>query len=291
MKSSSAPETAFAGQSDPANTRSGQKREVAALALRDVNRCSVRATDLITHRGYAVLVTDTRGWISGEKEGFFFHQTRYLSHFAMKIDGADPKFISANTVDHHFLTAYHFAPSPAGRGAGPTPEDDSSTGGEIVQKGIELHINTFVGDGLHLDIIVTNHSLAPTTVAVSLDVMADFADLNEAQAGKRQQKGLVERVWCAAASDENEEARGELAFRYKHPELPLASRLRVVGSDAIIDTGGALACNLVAAAARAPHHHGRSHPGVRRQAYRALLRARWNIRREGSRHEGPTALA
>ena len=119
---------------DPAGTRTAQKPELAALGLRDVNRCSVRPTDLITHRGYAVLVTDTKGWIGGGKEGFFFHQTRYLSQFGITIDGADPKLISANTVDHHFLTAYHFAPSPAGRAAGPTPEDDSSTGGEIVQK-------------------------------------------------------------------------------------------------------------------------------------------------------------
>jgi glycogen debranching enzyme len=229
---------------DPANTRSSRKREVAALALRDVNRCSARPTDLITHRGYAVLVTDTQGWIGGEKEGFFLHQTRYLSHFSMKIEGADPKFISANTVDHHFLTAYHFAPSPAGRAGGPTPEDDGSTGGEVVQKGIELHINTLVGDGLHLDIIVTNHSLAPTTVSVSLDVMADFADLNEAQAGERQQNALVERIWRASASAKDEDARGELAFRYAHPDLQLATRLRIAGSDAIIDTGGALACAL-----------------------------------------------
>ena len=146
-------------RTNPANTRSLQKPEAAALALRDVNRCSVRPTDLITHRGYAVLVTDTRGWISGEQEGFFLHQTRYLSHFSMKIDGAVPKFISANTVDHHFLTAYHLARSPAGRAAGPEPDDETSTGGEIVEKAIELQVNVFVGNGLHLDVIVTNHAL------------------------------------------------------------------------------------------------------------------------------------
>ena len=188
MNSTSAAEAAVAG-SDPADARKTQKPEIAALALRDVNRCSVRPTDLITHRGYAVLVTNTRGWIRGGEEGFFFHQTRYLSHFSMKIEGADPKFISANTVDHHFLTAYHFAPSPAGRSAGPTPEDDSSTDGEIIQKAIEVQINAFVGDGLHLDIIVTNHALAPATVSVSLNFQADFADLNEAQAGSASRTG------------------------------------------------------------------------------------------------------
>ena len=212
--------------------------------MRDVNRCSVRPTDLITHRGYAVLVTDTKGWVGGVKEGFFFHQTRYLSHFSITIDGAEPKFISANTVDHHVLTAYHFAPSPAGRKAGPTPDNDSSTGGEIVQKGIELQVNAFVGDGLHLDIIVTNHALTPTTVSVSLHFKADFADLNEAQAGKRQQHGLVERIWGGVDAQEVGAARGELAFRYKHPKLQLGTRLRIAGGDALTDTGEALACAL-----------------------------------------------
>ena len=214
------------------------------MVLRDVNRCSVRPTDLITHRGYAVLVTDTRGWIGGGKEGFFFHQTRYLSRFAVKIDDADPTFVSANAVDHHFLTAYHLAPSPAGRTAGATPDDDNNSGGEIAHKGIELQINAFVGDGLHLDIIVTNHALISTTVSVSLDFKADFADLNEAQAGKRQQNGLVERVWDGADMKKGEEARGELGFRYKHPKLQLGTRLRMTGGDGFTDTGQAMACAL-----------------------------------------------
>ena len=230
---------------DPVATRTSHKPEIAALGLRDVNRCSVRPTDLITHRGYAVLVTDTKGWIGGGKEGFFFHQTRYLSHFGITIDGTDPKLISANTVDHHFLTAYHFARSPAGRAAGPTPEDDSSTGGEIVQKGIELQINTFVGDGLHLDVILTNHALVPTSVSVSLIFKADFADLNEAQAGKRQQDGLVERVWSGADPRKGQAAQGELAFHYKHPKLRLGARLTIAGGDALTDTGEAVACEVM----------------------------------------------
>ena len=244
MSTSSPTITAGVSHTDPANTRSSQKREAAALALRDVNRCSVRPTDLITHRGYAVLVTDTRGWISGEKEGFFLHQTRYLSHFTMKIDGAKPKFVSANTVDHHFLTAYHLARSPAGKSAGPEPDDETSTGGEIVEKAIELQINAFVGNGLHLDVIVTNHALESATVSVLLDFKADFADLNEAQAGKRQQIGLVERIWNSDGTHSGKEAHGDLALRYKHPDLQLGARIRIVGGDALTDTGDAVACTV-----------------------------------------------
>ncbi len=231
---------------DPAETRTSGKREASALALRDVNRCSVRPTDLITHRGYAVLVTDTRGRIDGGKEGFFFHQTRYLSSLGIRIDGSDPTFVSANTVDHHLLTSYHLAPSPAGRAAGPTPEDDSSTGDEIVQKAIELQVNAFVGNGLHLDLVVTNHALAETSVTLSLELGADFADLNEAQAGRRQQNALVERAWTAdAARGAGEESHGTLTLRYRHPALKLASQLRIEGGDALTDIGDAIACTLL----------------------------------------------
>ena len=247
MESSRFSNEAPMSRRDPATTRSSRKAESAALALRDVNRCSVRPTDLITHRGYAVLVTDTKGWLGGGKEGFFFHQTRHLSHFSIKVDDAEPTLVSANTVDHHFLTAYHLAPSPAGAAAGATP-DDKDGGGEIVKKAIELQINTFVGDGLHLDIIITNHAMTPTRVSLTLDLRADFADLNEVQSGKREQDAAVERVWTAGASrhegQKDEEARGELALRYMHPKLRLGSRFAIAGGDVLTDTGVAMVCGL-----------------------------------------------
>ncbi len=228
----------------PDATRSFGKSELSATPLRDVNRCAVRATDLIAHRGYTVLVTDTRGRIGGGIEGFYLHRTRFLSRLGIKIDGADPTFVSANVVDHHFITSYHLAPSPVGRAAGPTPEDDSSTGGEIVQKGIEVQVNAFVGGGLHHDIIVTNHAMAETAIALSLELAADYADLTEAQSGKRQQQAPVERSWAGGEKSGRGMGAGELAFRYKHPDLDFATRIRISEADELIDEGSAVVCRL-----------------------------------------------
>jgi hypothetical protein len=197
--------------SGPEATHTFGKRERSATPLRDVNRCTVRATDLIAHRGYTVLVTDTRGRIGSGLEGFYFHRTRFLSRLGIKVDEAEPTFVSANAVDHHLITAYHVAPSPAGRAAGPTPDDDSSTGGEIVQKGIEVQVNAFCGGGLRLDVIVTNHAMVETEVTLSLDLAADFADLTEAQSGKRQQQALVARRWSKGETN----AAGEIELRYQ----------------------------------------------------------------------------
>ena len=82
-------------QTGPEATHTFGKREKSATPLRDVNRCSVRASDLIAHRGYTVLVTDTGGRIGGRIEGFYFHRTRFLSRLGFKVDGADPKLVSA----------------------------------------------------------------------------------------------------------------------------------------------------------------------------------------------------
>lgn len=223
----------------PAAIRTLAKSERSATHLRDVNRCMVRPTDLIAHRGYTVLVTDTRGRIGDGLEGFYLHRTRFLSHFGIKVGGSDPKFVSANVVDHHFITAYHLAPSPAGHKAGATPDDDSSSGGEIVQKGIEVQVNFFTGGGLHLDLVVTNHAMVETEVTLALALAADFADMSEAQEGKRKQQALVERTW-----DGGEKGEGTLELRYKHPKLRLGTRIAIAGADELTDLGDAVACRV-----------------------------------------------
>jgi hypothetical protein len=55
----------------PASIRENRKVAPSLTHLRDVNRCEVRPLDLITHQGFAVLVTDTRGTIQGGTQGFF----------------------------------------------------------------------------------------------------------------------------------------------------------------------------------------------------------------------------
>ncbi len=230
----------FVRRAGPDATRTFAKPDRSAAPLRDVNRCTVRPTDLIAHRGYTVLVTDTRGRIGSGLEGFYLHKTRFLSRLGIKVDESEPTFVSANVVDHHFITSYHLAPSPAGRAAGATPDDASSSGGEIVQKGIEVQVNAFCGGGLRLDVIVTNHAMVATDVTLSLDLAADFADLTEAKSGKRQQQALVARRW----SNGETSGAGEIELRYRHPDLDLASRIHISDADELTDLGHAVACRV-----------------------------------------------
>ncbi len=62
----------------------------------DDNRFAVFPESLIIHDGYSCLVTDRRGRILGGEEGLFFRNARVLSRLDLKIEGQEPRFISAN---------------------------------------------------------------------------------------------------------------------------------------------------------------------------------------------------
>lgn len=222
----------------PGEGHSCAKALPSTTTLRDVNRCRVRPHDLIAHQGYTVLVTDVHGRIGQGVEGFYLHQTRFLSRLQIGVDGAAPKFASANVVDHHAITAFHLAPSQTGRAAEPDGEGAGPSGSEVIQKAIELQVNAFTGDGLHLDLILTNHGLATAEIVLSLELEADFADFNEALAQARQQNGLVDRTWEPAPGG------GTLRLAYLHPDLKLETRLALEDAGRVVDQGHALACRL-----------------------------------------------
>ncbi len=224
--------------SNPATSRSVGKLLPSMTRLIDVNRCRVRPDDLIAHQGYGVLVTDVQGWIGNGLEGVYLHQTRFLSRFHLRVEQVAISCVSANVVDHHAITAYHLAPSPAGRAAEPPREKQGPSGSEVVHKAIEIQVNAFCGNGLHMDVIVTNHGLAAAELSLVFELQADFADFNEALAGKRQQKGLVERRWSES------EGGGTLEFRYERDDLDLASRIVLGGAGRVSDLGDGLACSL-----------------------------------------------
>ena len=226
----------------PEAVRMCSKAERSLSSLRDVNVCRARPLDLIAHQGFAVLITDTRGRITGRTTGFYLHQTRFLSRLGIDVNNGAPQFVSANVVDHHFISAYHFAATPAGSAASPKFKHSGQTEGELVTKGIELQVNAFVGGGLHLDLIVTNHGMADTAIDLSLDLAADFADFDEALEGKRRQEAVVERAWHAA--ENGPDSGGTLTLRYTHPGLDLASGIRLSGGDAWIDAGDRLVCRM-----------------------------------------------
>jgi glycogen debranching enzyme len=210
------------------------------VLLKDINRYRLRPEQLFAYRGHALVLTDSQARIADGDEGFYFRRTRFLSRLILKVNGKEPSPASANPVEPHSLIAYHLAPSPAGHKAGPEPRKRRNSGGEIARKGLEIQTNTYVGGGLHQDIHITNHGLADTSVTLSWELDADFADQTEAEQGKRQQQAQVERSW-AGRPDGN---GGELGFSYRHPRLNHATTVRLLGEGRFTGNGTAVSCRL-----------------------------------------------
>ncbi|MFO1432734.1 MAG: glycogen debranching N-terminal domain-containing protein [Candidatus Competibacteraceae bacterium] len=181
---------------------------------------------LIAYQGFSCFITNDFGAVADGKAGFFYRQTRFLARLQVKVNGSTPSCASGNTVDANSMIFYHLAPSPAGRRAGPDSDNPADDGGEMVRQGLELQVNAFVEGGLHLKVVLTNHTLAKAPVELSWELAADYADHQEVQSGERCQEAPVEQDWT---SDDH---GGVLSFRYAHLHLDHAPRVRFSGAGA-----------------------------------------------------------
>ena len=84
---------------------------------------------------------------------------------------------------------YYIACAPALREGG---EDGDVR--QAAQQALELRITRVVGEGLHEDLDISNHTQAKVAFRLTFEVDADFADIEETH-GKRQQRGRLRRSW------------------------------------------------------------------------------------------------
>ncbi len=203
-----------------------------------LNRLRPRSTAVVIHAGTSFLSTDQNGFVSGGEHGLYCEQTRFLSRLELRHLGLTP--VSAVAVDSTSAVAFFLVPSPAGLAGGP-PGGHHPSGGEIVEKGIEIRANMSLDRALRFEFVLTNHAMAEATFTLELAMDADFADLQEARTGKRIQMAGVDRAW-ASLSD----GSGELTFRYQHPKLPHVTRICLEGLGRISPRpeGAAFTCTM-----------------------------------------------
>jgi glycogen debranching enzyme len=164
---------------------------------------------LCAHHGKSLLVTDRAGAIGGGLQGLYDHDLRLLSRHRLLLHGKPPRLDQLSAVDHYSTLAYYVAPPRRG-------------GGEEADRELVLRVARFVGQGLHEDVAVTNHGLDEVRLEIAWELAADFADLNEARRGKRQQEAPVAADWRVGEGGE-----AELRFDYLHPRLPRGSLVRL----------------------------------------------------------------
>jgi glycogen debranching enzyme len=169
-------------------------------------RLRPRQATLYVAQGSTVLATERDGFIrGGEDHGLLVHQTRLLSLYRYLINGKEPRPVALSNVEQHTWLGYYIALPP-----GVQEERDYGSGQmeAISQQTIELRLSRYVGEGMHEDVDIMNFTQWSTAFTLTLEVDADFADIDETKWG-REQQGDLQRDW------RDTEGAGELHFDYR----------------------------------------------------------------------------
>ena len=192
-------------------------------------RVEIRPDERHAWYGPALIVTDPRGECGGGNQpdltGFFFRETRYLSRLRLEVNGEAPWLCSVGRVRQNELSFTYAHPELAGGsggGSGTAGEDVPHDGHGLPRRALDLVARYRVEfRSLAVTLTIANRWADRCTLELAWYLDADYADLMEADAGRRQQEASVEHL-----TESN-----RLRFRYMHPTLQFETFAEAVGAD------------------------------------------------------------
>src|SRR5438105_2713177 len=185
----------------------------------------VRPDILYAWKGPSLFIANTRGQCLNDQalSGFYFRETRFLRTLRIEIDDEPPWLCEAAAIEPDALAFTYVYPEVAESGGGGSGQSGDSTPTNargIPQRALALRLTHRVTlRGLTSTLAITNH--ATTAIACDLvwHVGADFADIQEAQSGRREQQAPIAAV---PASD-------HVSFQYEHAALRYRTTVTAVG--------------------------------------------------------------
>jgi glycogen debranching enzyme len=176
----------------------------------------VRPDILYAWKGPALLIVNTRGECGSDQplSGFYFREARFIRTLRLEMNGEPPWLCEAASIDPESLALNFVHPEikePGGGGTGQSGDEETTDARGIPERSLDLRLSFRVGIAELLVVLaITNRALRPLRCELAWNLGADFADIQEAQSGKREQQSAVD----VAAHE------GHLAYTYQHPELP-----------------------------------------------------------------------
>jgi hypothetical protein len=203
----------------------------------------VRADTLCAWKGPSLLVTTLHGECGAADplSGFYYREARVPSAFRIEINGARPWVAEAaatapDRLDFNFV--HPEIKQPGGGGTGQAGDEEGVDDGGLPERSLDLRLSftTAIG-GLDAMVAVTNRARRRLSFELRCLVDADYADIQEAIARRREQTAGV----VASTSG------GTIVFGYEHPQLPYRTEVRGdcwhrVSAD---NTGNQLASSVV----------------------------------------------
>ena len=189
-------------------------------------RALLRPAALYAWKGPSLLVTNTRGNCGPDQglSGYYFREARFLSTCRLQINGREPWLCEAAAIDPDRLAFSYTFPEVArygGGGSGQSGDDEPRDENGLPQRGLNLRVDYRVRiAALEIQAFIGNWSRDALAFDLAWDFDADFADIQEAQGGDRQQSADVAVDFTT----------GTLCFTYVHEQLPYRTTIRLPGN-------------------------------------------------------------
>jgi glycogen debranching enzyme len=179
----------------------------------------IRADSLYAWNGSSLLIVTARGDCSGDLPlaGYYYREARFLQTLRFEFNGQPPWLCDAAMTAPDALAFTYVHPeitAPGGGGTGQAGEEEGTDTHGLPERSLDIRLSYAVRSArLDVTLLVTNRARRSLTFTIGCALGADFADIQEAQSGKREQQDGID----TSARD------GRIAFTYRHPQLPYRS--------------------------------------------------------------------
>jgi glycogen debranching enzyme len=175
-------------------------------------KVQVGPPQIAIHQAMTVLVTEPDGQINWPSDkGLYFFDTRLISAWSVYANGTPWDLLNGGSVNFDsariFLTNQAFL-----------TED-----GPIPPQTLAFEISRVMGQGLHEDLDITNHSQKPVRFNLEIAIRSDFADVFDVKAKRDIRRGHIHSDWA--------EARQTLRTTYRNVDFVRSVAVSVGMSD------------------------------------------------------------
>jgi glycogen debranching enzyme len=181
----------------------------------------VRPDILYGWKGPSLLIVNMRGECGPDQplSGYYFREARCLALSRLEFNGKPPWRCEAAAIDPErldFNFVYPEIEEPGGGGTGQSGDEEATDSEGIPIRSLDVRLSFRLAIAeLNVLLEVSNRSRREIAFELAWQIGADFADIQEAQSGKRQQQAPV----TVSAGD------GRVEIAYEHPQLPYRTHL------------------------------------------------------------------
>src|SRR5215218_5474698 len=181
----------------------------------------VRPDILYVWKGPSLLIVNTRGECGPDQplSGFYFREARFLRILRLEINGEAPWPCEAASLEPDALALNFVHPEitqPGGGGTGQSGDEEGTDAHGTPERSLDLRLGFQVGIGeLTLALAIANRARRRVRCELAWHLGADFADIQEAQSGRREQQAAIDLT----------AHEGHVEFTYHHPKLPFPTEI------------------------------------------------------------------